>query len=59
MDYNKLFPIEKIFFSNDHILDYIMTIAEAHENKWIKHLQTLTPNNFNIKLYHPQNTTLK
>ena len=31
---------------------------ETHKDKWMKHFQTLTPNSFNIKLNHPQNTVL-
>ena len=49
--------IEKIEKKN--ALDNIPMIIEIHEDKRIKHFQTLTPNGFKIKVNHPQNTALK
>ena len=40
-------------------LDNITVIMETHKDKGIKQPQTLTPNGFNIKLDHLQNTRLK
>ena len=66
--------MEQHFYSNGHdfnknakftiielknALENIMVIIETHKDKWIKCLQTLTPNGFNIKLNYPQNTDLK
>ena len=72
MNYNKLI---QHFHSNGHdfnrdaklniieieknTMDNITMITETYKDKWIKHLQTLTSNGFNIKLNYPQNTTLK
>ena len=38
-------------------LDSVTIIIEMPEDKWIKHPQTLIPNDFNIKLNHHQNTS--
>ena len=72
--YNKLTLTEQHFLSNDYINKNVKftiikitkkttthwtMIIETHEIKWINYLQTLTPNRFNIKLNHLQNTALK
>ena len=53
-DTKKIDRIEKKPKSNN-----ITIMTEIDENKWIKYLETLTSNGFNIKLNHLQNTTLK